>query len=291
MPDAPAAPEHPPPFRLLGSAGGPLLLATSHSGRHYPPSLLRNSRLPHRDFRRAEDPLVDTLLYPASAHAPVLAATFARAYLDLNRHPDELDPEMFSPRLGPSEVKRSERVAAGLGVVPRIVGPGRAIYARTLPAAEATRRLDLVHRPWHAKIDAVMASAREAAGYAVLVDCHSMPSADRNAPQIVLGDRHGATAADSLVGFVERWFSGRGYRVARNVPYAGAYSVERHGHPADGLHALQIEIDRALYLDETRLVANAGFNRLAADLAALVVALLPALPSLRLLPGWRLAAE
>lgn len=280
------------PFELSGPDGvEPLVFATSHSGRFYPPAMLRRARLPAREIRRAEDALVDTLLTAVSQSFPVIAATYARAYVDLNRDPAELDPDMFHPPLAPGVLKPSDRVAAGLGVLPRSVGPGRGIYARPLPPEEAESRITRIHTPWHCAIEERLAAAVAEHGHAILIDCHSMPSNGRGGPQVVIGDLHGVAASAALVRFIEGWLMKRGYRVALNVPYAGAYTLERHGRPADGIHAVQIELDRALYLDQERLIPAAGFTRLADDLAALALAVDVARPGLGLGAPWQLAAE
>ena len=280
------------PFEVCGpECPSPLLFSTSHSGRFYPPAMLRRARLPAREIRRAEDALVDKLLTAVSARFPVIAANYARAYLDLNRDPAELDPDMFNPPLAPGPLKRSDRVAAGLGVLPRTIGPGRGIYARPLPADEADRRIAAVHSPWHAEITARLEASVARYGHAILIDCHSMPPTEANGPHAVIGDLFGRSAAPALVDFIEAWLAGRGYRVTRNVPYAGAYTLERHGHPAGGVHAVQIELDRTLYLDQARLVPTAGFAALAADLAGLADAIEAARPQLALSKTWRLAAE
>lgn len=277
-----------------GSRGrGPIVFASPHSGRHYPDRLLRQSRLSPREIRRGEDALVDELLAGvAAAHAPVIAAAYGRAYLDLNRDPGELDPAMFEGGLPAAMLRASERVTAGLGVIPRDVAPGRAIYARALPAGEAARRIAEAHAPFHAALAGLLDAARARHGFAVLVDCHSMPTpAGPGAPQIVVGDLHGRAAAPALVDLVVELLGGGGLRVARNAPYAGAFTLERYGAPAMGRHAVQIEIDRALYLDQERLTPGAGFDATAALLGALAAGLAAAAGSLGLRPAPRLAAE
>ena len=272
---------------------GAIVFASPHSGRHYPPQLLRQSRLSAREIRRGEDALVDALLGGvARLGVPVIAANYARAYLDLNRDPAELDPAMFEGGLATATVRATERVAVGLGVVPRDVAPGRPIYARPLPSGEGARRIAEAHTPFHAALDTLLAAARARHGYAVLVDCHSMPTpAGPKAPDIVIGDLHGRAAAPALVDLIAGLFDQRGLSVARNAPYAGAYTLERHGAPAAGVHAVQIEIDRALYLDQERLLPAAGFAAMAETMAWLASALLDRVPVLRLQPDVRLAAE
>lgn len=274
-------PSTPPPWRLTGDADGrwPLLLASPHSGRHYPPALLAGTRLSLMQLRRAEDGLVDALL-DGVAGVPVISATHARCWLDLNRAPDELDPAMFDGPL-PVPAAITERVQAGLGVIPRLAGHGLTIHARPLPAAEAAHRLARLHVPWHAQLAALLASARARHGAALLIDCHSMPSPTGiRPPQIVLGDCHGRSAHPALMAEVEAHFRESGWRVARNAPYAGGHTTRHHGQPASGIHAIQIEIDRALYLDPARLVLHAGAARVRTAMTGLVQRLLARWPAL-----------
>jgi N-formylglutamate deformylase len=280
------------PFTLTGDTDGrwPLVIASPHSGRDYPAAFLAMSALALPQLRRAEDALVDQLLAGITG-VPVLCARYGRAYLDLNRAAEELDPGMFEGGLG-LPVRPSERVAAGLGVLPRMAGPGLAIYPAALPAAEATQRLAALHTPWHDTLAMLLARARARHGYAILIDCHSMPRpAGVMPPQVVLGDRHGQSASPRLMEIVESHFSATGWRVARNSPYAGGHITERHGQPAQGVHAVQIEIDRALYLDAGRLQPGPGFARMARQFQALVRLVLAAAPGLGLAPEQRLAAE
>ncbi|WP_205599543.1 N-formylglutamate amidohydrolase, partial [Sandarakinorhabdus rubra] len=166
----------PPPYHLSGDADGrwPLVIASPHSGRHYPPALLAGSRLTLAQLRRAEDALVDALL-DGIAGVPVLSATHARCWLDLNRRPDELDPAMFDAPLGVPATP-TERVTAGLGVIPRLAALGLEIHARRLPAREAAARLAALHVPWHGQLASLLAAARARHGAALLLDCHSMPT-------------------------------------------------------------------------------------------------------------------
>ncbi|MDT7934049.1 MAG: N-formylglutamate amidohydrolase [Sphingomonadaceae bacterium] len=283
----------PPPYSAFGPESGPVLFTSSHSGRFYPAAMLARSRLPPREIRRAEDALVDQLLQAASQSAPVLAANYARAYVDLNRDPTELDPDMFEPALPALAVKASERVTVGLGVLPRSIAPGRRIYARPLPSREAAERIAEVHAPWHGIVEARLTDAALACGFAVLVDMHSMPSVGGGSgPELVIGDLHGRSAAPALTGWLRDWFLRAGYRVALNAPYAGAYTLERHGRPGRGRHAVQVEIDRSLYLDCDRLAPGPGFERIAADLARLARQLTAVAPTLGLEPpAWAAAAE
>lgn len=285
-----------PGQRLTGDAAAtvPLVLASPHSGRDYPPAFLAQTRLTLAQLRRAEDSYVDTLLDGAVAlGVPRLAARFGRSWLDLNRAATELDPAMYIDPLDGDPGQATARVVAGLGVVPRIAAQGLDIYASRLRLADAARRIADVHLPWHATLDALLARAASVHGFAVLLDCHSMPtpSTAAAAPQVVIGDLHGRSAAPELVAFIETWFRGRGLRVARNVPYAGGYTTSRHGRPDQGVHAVQIEIDRALYMDTRRLTPHMGFASVAQQLTELTAALLASAASLQLRPGFAEAAE
>jgi len=268
------------PFRVSRPAAGstPMIFASPHSGRIYPKSMLAASQLGPRAIRRSEDALVDKLIAAAPEHGHTLiAAAFARAYLDVNREPWELDPGMFEDELPAFARARTARVAAGLGAIARIVCEGQEIYARKLTFAEAETRVRRVHRPYHAALSALVEETRAAYGLAVLIDWHSMPAAaaaNARAPagepaDMVLGDRFGAACAGAVTRLVERRLVELGYRVARNAPYAGGYTTEHYGRPARKVHALQIEINRALYFDETTLAPTEGFHRLRADLASL----------------------
>ncbi len=259
-------------MRLVDTARpGPLVFSSPHSGRHYPGTLLRQVRLPVRALRQGEDRHVDRLIEGVDAvHVPRVLAMFARAYVDLNRDPRELDPVLFD---APVPLARaSERVSAGLGVIPRAFAPGQAIYAARLPLAEAETRIAAVHVPYHDAIARLLERARAIHGYAVLIDCHSTPSL-AGAPRVILGDLHGRSAGARVADAAAAALVDVGLSVARNVPYAGAYTLERHGRPLQGIHALQIEIDRALYLDSDRLTLLPGATLLAARLTRFAVQL------------------
>lgn len=237
-----------------------------HSGRDYPESLLRGSRLTPHALRASEDALVDQLFSAAPAlGAPLLAATAPRAWVDLNRGPSELDPALID---GVGAAGLNQRIAAGLGVIPRIVAEGTAIYDGKMTLAEAEARIDDVHRPYHAQLEALLRRAREQYGCAILFDCHSMPSdALRSAPrvrgrtpEIVLGDRFGAAASRAIMAETQQAFEAEGFIVARNAPFAGGYITQRYGRPSRGMHAIQIEIDRGLYLDRANLSPAPGFD-------------------------------
>lgn len=255
----------------------PLVFASPHSGRLYPEDMMSAAALDAVSIRRSEDAFVDDLIASAPGHgAAMITAGFARAYIDLNREPFELDPSMFADELPAFARSRTARVAAGLGAIARVVSEGQEIYRRKLTFAEAKLRIDGAHTPYHAALKGLIDEAQAAHGFAILVDWHSMPSAaaragarDRPA-DIVLGDRFGAACAGVLPTRVERELEALGYRVTRNTPYAGGYTTEHYGQPARRVHALQIEMNRALYLDEATLTPTSGFERLQRHLDQLI---------------------
>lgn len=239
----------------------PFVFASPHSGRDYPESFLDISRLDSLTLRSSEDAFVDEIMQAVPGYgAPLIQALFPRVYLDANRSAFEFDPAMFSDRLPSYAITRNARIAAGLGTMAKVVANLEHIYARRLPFAVAEQRVTTCHRPYHRELSALIDETFEQFGICVLFDCHSMPSnaatpSRRNArtPDIILGDRHGTTCAPIITEYFERAFSSLGYLVQRNVPYAGGYTTKNYGNPASGIHTLQIEINRALYLDEVRV--------------------------------------
>ncbi len=264
-------------FELLPARGGEtaVVFASPHSGRVYPEALTSASRLGAAELRRSEDAFVDRLVAGAPGlGVSLLRARYARAYVDLNREPYELDPAMFEDDLPAFARPRTARVAAGIGAIARVVGEGQEIYARKLTFAEARERIEAVHAPYHAALAALIEAARARWGACVLVDWHSMPAAagrngGRRTTDLVLGDRFGGACASGVTALVEATLARMGYAVARNTPYAGGYTTETYGRPGRGVHALQIEINRDLYLDEATLQPTAGFGNLAANLERL----------------------
>lgn len=276
--ESPSVTHSEPPFVLIEPLRrtAPLIFASPHSGRRYPPELLADARVSLISLRRSEDAYVDELFAGAAAHgAAVLSASVARAYVDLNRDPGELDPEMFDERPPHSPHANSARVQAGLGAIPRISGDGQSIYRRKLSLSEAERRINAVHRPYHALLQNLVAETKEQFGCAVLIDCHSMPNNARgaHAPDVVLGDRFGASCHPSVTALVEATLRRQGYRVARNTPFAGGHTTQTYGRPAAHVHALQIEINRGLYVDERTLERTNGYVRVRADMTRLAEAL------------------
>jgi N-formylglutamate amidohydrolase len=268
----------PPPFEVVAPVAQtlPLVFNSPHSGRCYPATFLASSRLDPQAIRRSEDTFVDELFAPAIARgAPLLKANFPRAWLDVNREPYELDPKMFDGTLPSYANVRSIRVAGGLGTIARIVSESEEIYSGPLPVEEGLARIDGVYKPYHRALRDLVIATHAAFGFAVLIDCHSMPSSIRGSggrvrPDIVLGDRYGTSCAGELTDVVAHGLTRLGYSVSRNKPYAGGFITEHYGQPTRGLHAMQIEINRCLYMDETGFEKTAGFARLVADIGRLI---------------------
>ncbi|MER2269001.1 N-formylglutamate amidohydrolase [Methylobacterium oxalidis] len=256
----------------------PFVFNTGHSGSVYPAGFLAASRLDALALRRSEDAHVERLFAPVVAlGAPLMQANFPRAYLDVNREPYELDPRMFDGRLPPFANTRSMRVAGGLGTVPRVVADGQEIYGGRLPVEEAVARIEGLYKPYHRVLRGLIQRTSRQFGCAILIDCHSMPSSSlgreaEGKADIVLGDRFGTACAPFLVDLFETELRGRGLRVVRNKPYAGGFITEHYGEPNVGRHALQIEINRALYMNEATLALTAGFGGLLQALREVVVA-------------------
>ena len=247
----------------------PLIFSSPHSGSIYPERFLAASRLDPLTLRRSEDAYVDELFLPCVAlGAPLLRALFPRAYLDVNREPYELDPQVFEGRLPDFANTRSLRVAVGLGTIPRVVGDSQPIYKQPISIAEGLGRIEWLYRPYHEQLRALIERALQRFGRAVLIDCHSMPSnaADVAGLDVVLGDRYGASAAPGLVEILETSLRAAGYRVRRNKPFAGGFITETFGAPSRGVDAVQIEIARSLYLDERRLVKTEAWSTLRGNL-------------------------
>ncbi|WP_417464486.1 N-formylglutamate amidohydrolase [Kordiimonas sp.] len=262
-PDKSNSGETPPPF-VLKSAVTPnaFVFAAPHSGRHYPGSMIRAANLETHSLRLSEDAYVDRLFAAAPEHgANLLVATHARAYLDLNRAENELDPDMFNPPLEEGDLDITHRVRAGLGIIPKLIAEGMPIYEGTLPAREALFRISNVYRPYHDKLASLLDARKAQFGRAVLIDCHSMPSetpAGRRrgrstGPDIVLGDNWGASCDRELTSLAEELLIRAGFSVRRNVPYSGGFSTQHYGKPNSGYHALQIELSRGLYMHESTL--------------------------------------
>jgi N-formylglutamate amidohydrolase len=269
-------------LRRPGQQTMPVVFSSPHSGLDYPPEFLAAARLDARSLRRSEDSYVDELFQLApDLGAPLLAALFPRVYVDANREAFELDPAMFEDPLPPEANTASPRVSAGLGMIARVVATGEEIYSRKLRFAEALARIERHWRPYHSMLAGLIAETRHRFGFCVLIDCHSMPSvggpferdAGHERVDVVLGDCRGASCAPALTSRVEAALRQLGYNVARNNPYSGGFVTQHYGRPAEASHALQIELNRALYLDEATLERGPGFGRLVADLGELVRAI------------------
>jgi N-formylglutamate amidohydrolase len=266
--------DFPVPFEIVEptALSTPLIFNSPHSGRLYPRRFLLGSRLDPLTLRRSEDAFVDELFAPSvEIGAPLMRANFPRAFLDLNREPFELDPQMFDGRLPGFVNTRSLRVAGGLGTIPRVVGEAQEIYKSRLPVDEAMARIAALYKPYHQALLNLIDRAVGVFGLAVLLDCHSMPStmADGAATDFVIGDRYGASAAPWIVETMEEGLRRAGYSVRRNKPYAGGFITEHYGAPALARHVVQIEINRALYMDERAMAKSGRWEELSAGLFAM----------------------
>lgn len=280
-----------------------MVVASPHSGRRYPDDLKKATRLDPVALRRSEDCYVDSLFADAPFEgAPLLAAMLPRAYVDLNREPFEIDPELVADPIPDWCNTTSLRVSVGLGTVPRVVGDGQPIYRDRLPIQEVFRRIDSYYRPYHRELARLIDETRVRFGYALLIDAHSMPSlavspprpgwasraeafgidrgqsgtwasrptGGRSGADIVLGDCFGTACSQGITQKVDEFLSAQGLKVVRNTPYAGGYTTRHYGRPTEGVHALQIEINRALYMDERTLEPNDGLGALRPVLTKLI---------------------
>jgi N-formylglutamate amidohydrolase len=296
VPWPPHEPELDPPFDIVEPdiISTPLVFSSPHSGSIYPRRFLASARLDAATLRRSEDAFVDSLFAGAAAlGAPLLRARFPRAYLDVNREPYELDPRMFDGRLPAFANTRSIRVAGGLGTIARVVGESQDIYQSRLKVEEALARIEKLYKPYHLCLRDLIARAQRTFGRVVLIDCHSMPSVStlsspgndaadpRMRADFVLGDRFGTSCDLSIVETIDGELRRQGYTVYRNKPYAGGFITEHYGDPAGGVHAIQIEVNRAIYMDEHCRVPTARFEQVAADLTKVMDVLV------RLLSHWR----
>jgi N-formylglutamate deformylase len=264
----------------------PVVFASPHSGRDYPASFVGQARLDPLSLRRSEDSFVDELFAAAPAHgAPLLVAHFPRAFCDPNREAWELDPAMFAEAL-PSWVNTtSPRVGAGLGTIARVVASGEAIYRGKLSFADAEARVRDCWEPYHAALRELIGRTRAEFGACLLIDCHSMPAHGISGraggdADVVLGDAHGTACTARVTRMVERALAAMGYTVRRNDPYAGGFITRHYGRPREGVHALQIEIARGLYMDEARIERSDRFAALQSDLSSLIAALAAEAPRL-----------
>jgi N-formylglutamate amidohydrolase len=270
-----------PPFEILEPAEwrAPIIFNSPHSGSAYPDAFLRVSRIDLPALRRSEDSFMDELIGGLSDRGfAVVRVHFPRSYVDVNREPYELDPRMFAGRLPSFANTRSMRVAGGLGTIPRVVGDGQEIYRERLAVDDALSRIETLYKPYHRALRRLINRVHQSFGTAVLVDCHSMPSIgvsrdEPRRPDVVIGDRYGTSCAPLLPDRVEETMGRLGYSVGRNKPYAGGFITEHYGNPASGLHVVQLELNRAVYMDERRREKGPRFAQVVADFAALADAL------------------
>jgi N-formylglutamate amidohydrolase len=270
-----------PPFEIVEPPQwrAPIIFNSPHSGSAYPDDFLIASRIDLPTLRRSEDSFMDELIADLSRRGfPVVRVNFPRSYVDVNREPYELDPRMFSGRLPSFANTRSMRVAGGLGTIPRVVGDGQEIYRERLAVEDALLRIETLYKPYHRALRRLINRVHQTFGTVVVVDCHSMPSIgvsrdEPRRPDVVIGDRYGTSCAQLLPDMVEATMSRLGYSVGRNKPYAGGFITEHYGNPASGLHAIQLELNRAIYMDERRREKSPRFAQVAADFAKLADAL------------------
>jgi N-formylglutamate deformylase len=266
-----------PPFEILQPQHwrGPIVFNSPHSGSVYPRAFLAYAQLDLGTLRRSEDSFVDELFAGVvGCGFPLMRAHFPRCYVDVNREPYELDPRMFEGRLPSFANTRSMRVAGGLGTVARVVGDAHEIYDQRIPVDDALQRIEGLYKPYHRALRRLITGLHRDFGAAVLIDCHSMPSVagnkdDRPRADFVLGDRYGTSCVPVIAETIDATLAGFGYTVSRNKPYAGGFITEHYGNPSVGVHAIQLEVNRALYMDERRYEQSESFGRLAAHLVAL----------------------
>jgi len=295
-----------PAFEILSPdvISTPLVFNSPHSGRTYPADFIASSRLDAHRLRLSEDCFVDRIFDQVpQLGAPFLMAHFPRAYVDVNRQPYELDPAMFSDRLPSFVNTRSLRVAGGLGTLARIVSENEDIYRNPLTFSEAEERIATLYYPYHTRLEQLLKASQTRFGASLLVDCHSMPSsrpifsaerftgssASKNRPDFVLGDRFGRTCPCHVTDFLEQKLTELGYTVVRNKPYAGGFITQKYGIGHNNQHAIQIEINRALYLDENQLELHHGFEELKSNLISVMEKLATLTVDLLMAPRW--AAE
>src|ERR1700730_3844513 len=266
-----------PPFEIVEPAvwRAPIIFNSPHSGSVYPPEFLDASRIDLVALRRSEDSFMDELIGGLSGGGfPTVSVNFPRSYVDVNREPYELDPRMFAGRLPSFANTRSMRVAGGLGTVARVVGDAHEIYDQRIPVDDALQRIEGLYKPYHRALRRLITALHRDFGAAVLIDCHSMPSVagskdDRPRSDFVLGDRYGTSCDPVIAQTIDPTLAGFGYTVSRNKPYAGGFITEHYGNPSVGVHAIQLEVNRALYMDERRYERSESFAKLAAHLLSL----------------------
>jgi N-formylglutamate amidohydrolase len=253
-------------LRLPKKVTNPVVFSSPHSGSDYPQDFVASSNLAPNHLRSSEDAFVDDLFgRVVTFGSPLLSATAPRAYVDLNRGPDEFDPRIVK---GAKDPFNNPRIASGLGVIPRVVSHGRQIQSGKISMDDATDRVKQFYRPYHSMLVELLAQAKLKFGIALLIDCHSMPSnALQNAmapgggrPDIILGNRYGASASAGVFDMVETAFKAQGFVVGRNTPFAGGYITQKHGTPSRNQHVIQVEIDRGLYMNEAEVLKSIHFK-------------------------------
>jgi N-formylglutamate deformylase len=270
-----------PPFEIVEPDvwRAPVIFNSPHSGSIYPREFLAASRIDEATLRRSEDSFMDEIVGDLVDRGfPMVRVNFPRSYVDVNREPYELDPRMFAGRLPSFANTRSMRVAGGLGTIPRVVGDGQEIYFERLDVEDALGRIEALYKPYHRALRRLVNKAHQTFGTVILVDCHSMPSVgvsrdEPKRPDLVIGDRYGTSCTALLPDMVEETFKALGYSIGRNKPYAGGFITEHYGNPANGLHAIQLELNRAIYMDERRRERGPRFRRIAEDFTVLADAL------------------
>ncbi|NVN88210.1 MAG: N-formylglutamate amidohydrolase [Rhodopseudomonas sp.] len=273
--------EFSPAFEIAEPAvwRAPIIFNSPHSGSVYPNAFLNASRIDIEALRRSEDSFMDELIDGLGERGfPVVRVHFPRSYVDVNREPYELDPRMFSGRLPSFANTRSMRVAGGLGTIPRVVGDGQEIYRERIHIDDALGRIEALYKPYHRALRRLINKAHQNFGTVIVVDCHSMPSVgisrdEPRRPDIVIGDRYGTSCASLIPDTIEEALAARGYTIGRNKPYAGGFITEHYGNPASGLHTVQVELNRAIYMDERLRQRSARFAQVAADFTLLADAL------------------
>jgi N-formylglutamate amidohydrolase len=273
--------EFSPAFEIAEPAvwRAPIIFNSPHSGSVYPNAFLNASRIDLEALRRSEDSFMDELIDGLGDRGfPVVRVHFPRSYVDVNREPYELDPRMFSGRLPSFANTRSMRVAGGLGTIPRVVGDGQEIYRERISIDDALGRIEALYKPYHRALRRLINKAHQSFGTVIVVDCHSMPSVgvtrdEPKRPDIVIGDRYGTSCSGLIPDVIEQALTARGYSIGRNKPYAGGFITEHYGNPASGLHTVQVELNRAIYMDERLRRRSPRFQQVAADFALLAEAL------------------
>ena len=278
------SPLYPSPFGVRQPVQdlSPCIFTSPHSGADYPAAFVKASRLDPVALRGSEDAFIDELFAAAPDHgAPLLIARYPRAFVDMNREAWELDPGMFNGELPHFVNSSSPRVSGGLGTIARVVSNGAEIYSKKLPFSEAERRIRSIYMPYHNALKELIGATQAATGCAVVIDCHSMPSIGgpmdqdkgRQRADIILGDRFGSSCANVVTDTAEDAFRELGYTVTRNLPYAGGYTTRNYGRPIGGIHTLQIEMNRALYMNEQDISRGPDFEEIQGHMQIIIARL------------------